>query len=53
MLLEQQNGDMNQFFNVVKDISKLSKEERSFVLQAVAQARVGRGMLDGSSELID
>ncbi len=53
VLLEQQNGDMNQFFNVVKDISKLSKEERSFVLQAVAQARVGRGMSDGSSELID
>lgn len=32
-LLAQQNGDMAQFFEVVKEISKLPKEERTSILQ--------------------
>ncbi len=40
-LLEQQNGDMDQFFNVVKEISKLSKDERAFVLQTAVEAEAG------------
>ena len=32
-LLAQQNGDMAQFFDVVKEISKLPKEERTAILQ--------------------
>ena len=39
-LLAQQNKDMGQFFEVVTEISKLPKEDRSFVLQmAVESAR--------------
>jgi len=39
-LLAQQNKDMSQFFEVVTEISKLPKEDRSFVLQmAVESAR--------------
>ncbi|GJL76560.1 MAG TPA: aminopeptidase [Nitrosomonas sp.] len=34
-LLFQQNGDMSRFFNVVKEISKLTKEERSAALNIV------------------
>ena len=53
-LLEQQNGDMDQFFNVVKEISKLSKDERAFVLQAVVEAEADAGALsNASSDLID
>ncbi len=43
-LLEQQNGDMEQFFSVVKEISKLTQGERTSVLQAAVEA---------SSERID
>jgi len=32
-LLAQQNGDMTQFFKVVKEISKLPKEERTSILK--------------------
>lgn len=53
-LLGQQNGDMDQFFNVVKEISKLSKNERALVLQAAVEAGVGADILsDVSSELTD
>ena len=37
-LLEQQDGDMDQFFLVVKEISKLTQEERASVLQAAVEA---------------
>jgi len=51
-LLEQQNGDMEQFFTVVKEISKLTQDERTSVLQAALEA--GKNMLsDASSERID
>lgn len=51
-LLEQQDRDMAQFFTVVKEISKLTQEERASVLQAAAEA--GTDMLsDASFERVD
>lgn len=53
-LLEQQDGDMAQFFTVVKEISQLTKDERTVVLQTAVKAGTGSGMLsDASSEHID
>ena len=53
-LLAQQNGDMAQFFEVVKEISKLPKKERTSILQmAMDDSRqrdlVGVSFSDGGS----
>ncbi|MDP1950006.1 MAG: aminopeptidase [Nitrosomonas sp.] len=40
-LLAQQNGDMGQFFKVVKEISKLPQDERISVLQATVEGGAG------------
>lgn len=47
-LLAQQNGDMAQFFEVVKEISKLPKEERTSILQMAADNRWEKDLVDAS-----
>ena len=44
-LLVQQNRDMERFFEVVSEISKLPKEDRSFVLQVAVENGVDKEVL--------
>jgi predicted aminopeptidase len=53
-LLAQQNSDMSQFFEIVREISKLPKEDRSFVLQIALESDTEMEVVsDASFELHD
>lgn len=47
-LLAQQNGDMTSFFQVVKDISKLPKDERISILQMAVENYREKDLVDAS-----
>jgi predicted aminopeptidase len=47
-LLAQQNGDMTLFFKVVKEISKLPKEERTSILQMAVDNHWKKDLVDAS-----
>jgi predicted aminopeptidase len=48
-LLVQQNGDMNQFFEVVKEISKLPQNERVSILQSAIDNVISTNLLSNAN----
>lgn len=48
-LLAQQNGDMSRFFEVVKEISKLPRNERNSVLQAAVKGEINTDILSNAT----
>ncbi len=48
-LLAQQNGDMAQFFKIIKKISKLPEDERAFVLKIAIEGKVDTEILSNTN----